>query len=250
MQFLAGKVGPTVWNMWESLFNEKEGTHALIIAGFFTPRKFVTDELLVPIANWMQKGSQRELSVFIGLTPIDGDERTKIVDSLIEVLANLLGRLEESERSRVHIHLVPYLHAKAYAIYEGNPRDFCSRESSCLKLLMGSSNLSLTAFANNFEFDAYLTRPEDAEALDNAASMLQRLIETIYFGRTENDQPSIDCLDVYECEIGSIWGVNMDFYDALRLRMNEVSNKLSSSEYREIERFERQQSEACLKADE
>lgn len=247
MQFLTGKVGPTAWNVWDSLFHKNDGDHAVLIAGFATPRAFVTDELLVPIAEWMRHAPSRKISIFIGLTPKVGEERTKLAGGIAKVLGTLLGHLDEQARLRVQIHLVPHLHAKAYAIYEGDPLDFNVGESRCLKLLLGSSNLSLTAFTINLELDVYMARPADADCLDGAAAALKKLLLAVHFGRSEAERSLIPILDIPDSEVGAMSGVDVAFYNELTRCMWAVESDLAMTKVQETDEALQQHSDEILK---
>lgn len=251
MQFLIGKVGPTAWNIWENLFDERDGTHALVIAGYATPSPFTTSELLPPIIQWMKHSRDRELLMFIGVQ----EEGSKAQNAesrarTLDLLSGLLGQLDEDLRRQVHIHLVPGLHAKAYAVYEGHPLNAADSDASCLRLMLGSSNVSYTAFASNYELDVYLYRPHDALALDGAAQALKKMLLAIYFGTTESEPPPIQEVIVEDSEVGSLWGADQAFYDELCRRAVEVQESLALAALRAEDLKSRRLSMAALRSDE
>lgn len=214
MLFLTGNVGPTAWNIWPNLFHEKVGTHALIMVGYATPSNFVTDELLAPIIQWMSYAPRRNLSIYFGLeADVARDKIAEQRTNIIAIMKLILETLQPSHRKNVHIHLIPNLHAKIYAIYDEHPLNANAQpEAGCRKLLMGSSNLSYTAFSKNFEFDVYMRAPEDEAHLNDAAYEIKKLLGMIHFG-TEPKPTMINLLEVEDSLIGEIWGADSLFYE-------------------------------------
>lgn len=175
MQIISNSIPKAIslWSAWQMLFDREVGDVAYIFTGYLSggpPGPGWASDIIGDVVDWLtcnRPGKPaRTLKIYVGRWP-DPESAARSVD----MLARLLASVPVTHRQNVFVHEFANLHIKAYGIFLDNPED-----SSCIRLLTGSSNLTYSSMAmgNNIEMDAYFSEADgDGSRLDLYAGAMQ-----------------------------------------------------------------------------